>query len=261
MGAWGPAIFSNDTAPEVRDDFRDLVGRGATADEATAKVVEDYCVGDPADPDNNDVWLGLAATQHKTGHTVPSVIERALAITESEEELDRWDPDERKGRLKALLKLRDELQSPVPPPRTIKPRRLAQTVLEPGQHQLFTDGESGSRFLLRVVRIYEDKGGRSPLYTVLDWAGTEAALHAPQNIAPLRKSASRGNTPFFGFLLVGKKPSKANLALLPERYEGPQLEWDQTGLSAMGWSWLDSVVRRDAEIVPPTVRRPEDEQR
>lgn len=72
MGTWGPAIFSNDTAPDVREDFRDLVATGATPAQATEQILAEYGVGMPGDPDNNDLWLGLAATQHKGAGSVSS---------------------------------------------------------------------------------------------------------------------------------------------------------------------------------------------
>ena len=188
MGTWGPAIFSNDTAPGVRDDFRDLVAHGATPAEATEEILAEYSVGIPGDPDNNDLWLGLAATQHKTGHVVPEVIGRALAIAESTKELERWLPADRKGRLQALTKLRETLRTPPPSPRKLRPRSVATTDLLIGQHQLYSDIESGSQFLLRIVGFHEDKGGRFAVYTLLDWDGSEQGLHHPQDIPPLRRN-------------------------------------------------------------------------
>ena len=47
----------------------------ATADDAPAEIIQDYCIGDPSDPDNNDVWLALAAVQHRTGHIAEHVID------------------------------------------------------------------------------------------------------------------------------------------------------------------------------------------
>ena len=38
MGAWGPAIFSNDTSTDVRGDLEDLLGEGLTAQEATDRL-------------------------------------------------------------------------------------------------------------------------------------------------------------------------------------------------------------------------------
>jgi len=34
VGIWGPGIFSDDLAADVREEFRDLIGEGLTAEEA-----------------------------------------------------------------------------------------------------------------------------------------------------------------------------------------------------------------------------------
>jgi hypothetical protein len=71
MGAWGVGIFSNDTASDICEDFRDLIAEGLSAHEATLRLVGEYGV-DGSDEDENDFWLGLAATQHRLGHIAPT---------------------------------------------------------------------------------------------------------------------------------------------------------------------------------------------
>lgn len=44
VGAWGVGIFSNDTASDIREDFRDLVGEGVSARDATLRLVGEYGV-------------------------------------------------------------------------------------------------------------------------------------------------------------------------------------------------------------------------
>ena len=56
MGAWGPAIFSDDLAVDVRDDFRDLIGEGLTADEASERLKAEYA-DTLQDPDEGPVFL------------------------------------------------------------------------------------------------------------------------------------------------------------------------------------------------------------
>ena len=259
MGTWGPAIFSNDTAPDVRDDFCDLVANGATPAEATEQILADYSIGLPGDPDNNDLWLGLAATQHKTGHVVPEVIDRALATTESPQELERWLPGDRKSRLQALTRLRETLRTPPPPPRKLRPRSLATTDLLIGQHQLYSDTESGSQFLLRVVGFHEDKGGRFPVYTLLDWDGSDQALHHPQDIPPLRRNpASYRPSPqmhYIGLMLCPPLPRQDHLRELEPRFSGDALPFRDRGMLVTTWASLPKLVFDYAASVPPTVHQ------
>jgi hypothetical protein len=42
MGAWGTAIFSNDTSTDVRDEFVDPIGDGFDAEDATRQLVSSY---------------------------------------------------------------------------------------------------------------------------------------------------------------------------------------------------------------------------
>lgn len=134
MGAWGTGIFSNDTSRDVRDDFAQHLGDGLTLGEAVEKIVDEYCFGDRLDPDNNDVWLGLAAAQHASGHVTPDVINTALAITESPLEYDRWATEDANKRRSALHKLRETLLSEPRPPKRFRKRVFRTTERTPGDH-------------------------------------------------------------------------------------------------------------------------------
>ena len=65
MGAWGPAIFSDDTACDIRSDYRELLEDGVGDAEATRRVIADY---QHLDQDEAHVlWLALAAAQAALG--------------------------------------------------------------------------------------------------------------------------------------------------------------------------------------------------
>jgi hypothetical protein len=42
LGAWGTAIFSDDTASDVRDEWRDAILDGRSADDATQRLLERF---------------------------------------------------------------------------------------------------------------------------------------------------------------------------------------------------------------------------
>lgn len=83
MGAWGPAIFSDDTAADIRGSYRELLEDQVPDDEATREVLSRYAdVGDDAD-EGHVLWLALAAAQHQVGRLDEDVKQRALAIIDS----------------------------------------------------------------------------------------------------------------------------------------------------------------------------------
>lgn len=47
MGAWGTALYSNDTASDIRGDYVDLLRRGNSNEEALKKLMEKDgdCIG------------------------------------------------------------------------------------------------------------------------------------------------------------------------------------------------------------------------
>ena len=116
MGTWGTAIFSDDTASDVRNDFRELIGDGLSPEEATARLMTRYgsIVDDPEG--GTTFWLGLAVTQWKSGRLQESVKKRALEIIDSGADLRLWSEDEKlvKARAAVLAETRAQLLSPQP---------------------------------------------------------------------------------------------------------------------------------------------------
>ncbi|RJU02433.1 hypothetical protein D6T65_07565 [Arthrobacter frigidicola] len=109
MGSWGTEIFDNTDASDVRREFEDHLAKGATLEEATARIRSDFGVDGAfalsRGAKDNDVWLGLAAVHHERGHSSPAVAARALGIVESGEELERWLKEDRPARAAALAGL------------------------------------------------------------------------------------------------------------------------------------------------------------
>jgi len=76
MGTWGTAIFSDDTASDVRDEFRDLIGEGLSTEQATDKLLREYAPSLDDPDDGPPFWLGLAVTQWKCGRLLERVKEK-----------------------------------------------------------------------------------------------------------------------------------------------------------------------------------------
>ena len=161
MGAWGTAIFSDDTAADVRDAFTDFVAEGLSASEATKRLVRESAEILAEDDDATVFWLALAAAQWKLGRLLEDVRDRAIAIIDGDDDLRRWEDNSRSEvnqRKKHLAKLREQLLSPQPKPRKLKPFRKSSTDFRVGDVASYRlDERTAIRFC--VLHLWGDRGG------------------------------------------------------------------------------------------------------
>jgi hypothetical protein len=168
VGAWGPALFSDDTAMDVRDEYRGFLEDELDDGEATRRALEMFS-DSLHDPDDGPVvWLALAVSQSKLGRLDPVVADRALQVIANGEGMARWEeqgPPSAARRRAALEKARIQLTGPQPPRRKL---HLAKTPLQPGD--VLTRPVLDDRYLLlRVARI---KRG-VPVLVMLNFAGQQ----------------------------------------------------------------------------------------
>ena len=91
MGTWGTGIFSNDTACDVRDMYRDCLACGY--DDAKAELeVTAYWVPQVRDTEEEAVfWIALAVTEHKYGRLSDETKQKALHWIEYEiKNMENW---------------------------------------------------------------------------------------------------------------------------------------------------------------------------
>lgn len=170
MGTWGTGLFSDDITADLRGDFRDLIGDGLSAEEATAKLVEEYRPeSDPIDLEP-PFWLALASVQWSLGRLIPLVHAKALELLDSGADLRRWedDPKQQKKRAAVLEKLRETLTSPQPAPKKIPKRILEENDWPVGAVYRYRL-PSGKYCLFLVCGHTHNKGNRYPNIAVLDW--------------------------------------------------------------------------------------------
>mgnify|MGYP000147355551 FL=1 len=225
MGTWGPAIFSNDTASDVRGDYRDHIGDGLSSEEATSLLEREYC------PDRDDLeqycpfWLGLAAAQFQVGRLTDRAKNAALEIIRDELDLDIWkESGEIKRRKTALNKLYDQLNGPQKRPISIKKTYKATCEWPVGSlvsYQLI----SGNYIVFRVGAILSDKGGEYPQVEVLDWIGGEIPREKDVRFSQvLSHTISGGGTRLLVCRSSERGLPKARLELI--RYgNGGELKW------------------------------------
>lgn len=120
MGTWGTAIFADDIASDVRDDFRNFLADAQSLDLATDAIAESY--GARFDDLGSDTafWLGLALTQWRFGRLDPRIKDAALQIIDRGLDLKNWEGSPEKARRAAVLaKARAKILSPLPPARPL----------------------------------------------------------------------------------------------------------------------------------------------
>jgi hypothetical protein len=211
MGAWGPAIFSDDLAADVREEFRDLIGDGVTAEEASERLKAGYA-DTLQDPDEGPVFLfALAATQWKTGHVVPAIVSEALAALEAGRGMERWEdapPSQQKQRRRALDKLAQQLRTPPRDPLRISRRKLEDTTLKLGDVVAVT--RNHGRIFFAVIDFHVDKGGRAAVVKLLPFLD-----NLPADSSVVREAAESGTReelfetrPFFIAFNGGTNPAR-----------------------------------------------------
>jgi len=129
MGTWGPKIFQDDVAQDVRDEYTDRLRRGETSEEITRKLIASYAeeITDADDDDGPVFWFALADTQWEYGRLLLEVKEKALEAIESGTDLQRWQEENPKGaivREAVLGELRKKLSSPQPPEKKVTQYKL-----------------------------------------------------------------------------------------------------------------------------------------
>ncbi|MDQ1485327.1 MAG: hypothetical protein QOJ62_1020 [Actinomycetota bacterium] len=194
MGAWGPGIFADDTASDIRGEYRELLEDQVSDGEATHRVIEAYR---HLDADEEHVlWLALAATQSQLGRLDDEVHARALDVIDNGRGLELWEqagPRELAKRKAALAKLRAQLTRPQPDRKTVRRPWRHETELLPGDILSFT-ASNGAMALLRVLRVDDHRVGAAPIVEWLDWTGRSL----PGSWGLRRLKARGGNLPALG---------------------------------------------------------------
>ncbi|MCI0744706.1 MAG: DUF4259 domain-containing protein [Verrucomicrobia subdivision 3 bacterium] len=248
MGAWGTAIFSDDTAADIRDDFKDHISDGLSCAEATERILEEWrdSIGDP--DDGPVIWLALAATQWRLGRLMPHVKQKAVEIIDSESNLERWEGKDREKRRKVLERLRAQLQSEQPKPRVIPKRFRDSCDWEIGELIAYTT-LSNDKVLFRVIGFHVDNGGKSPICELLDWKGREIPNEKDLRSVGIKKREHAGGALLISQFIIGRvierelpanRVQRVGIRLRPAQ----QLRRPVLYL----WRYLDRVLKDDFDV-------------
>jgi len=176
IGEWGIAIFSDDLACDVRDDYKYFLGEGYDNDKAIEKLIHDYSemLDDPED--GTIFWLALAATQWKLGRLREDIKVKALEIIENGVDLKRWEQTNDKKLIEkrkvVLEKLKEQLNTPQCPLKRVPKVFKQYTKFSIGDIVCYTLN-TGIKVVFKTVWINEDyRGNRYPIFAVYKWSGT-----------------------------------------------------------------------------------------
>ena len=161
MGAWGPGLFQDDLAQDVRDEYKDRLHRGKSGEEITKELMESYKYA-LADVDDAPVfWFALADTQWNMGRLENFVKEHALEHIEAGQDIKRWESEDPKGTKKRKLvldALKEKLLSPQPLEKKVSQYRLYHCQWKIGDtyaYKIENNAEFCGRYLL-VQKVDED---------------------------------------------------------------------------------------------------------
>ena len=115
MGAWGPGLYSNDIALDVRDTYNGLLSDQMSNEDAYTETVR-HCREIIETEEAPLFWLALAETQWRVGRLTPEVKAKALDCIEEKGGLALWKNDFKGGVAwqRTLSKLKGKLESPMP---------------------------------------------------------------------------------------------------------------------------------------------------
>jgi len=176
VGVDGPGLFSDDTALDVRDAYRQALENGASDEAAEASVLAAFNESLTDDDEAVVVWLALAHSQSKLGRLSGLVRERAIAVLDNGADLARWaeaGPRAAREREAALEKVRAQLTGPQPKRRKIRQPARVVSGLSVGQVLAYR-ARSDRPYVMRVADLFDTREGVYPVIRFLDYTEPES---------------------------------------------------------------------------------------
>lgn len=256
MGAWGPGIYQNDDALDLRDRWRGLVRAGLDPRDVGRRLVDDLDLND--DAEHMPAWLALADLLWRAGRLTPEVKRRALKIVRVGD-LQAWGDAHRRVRQNALEQFRARMVSRLPAPVRVRPRHPCDW--KPGEHIVWRMADGGSA-VLRVVAFDRRWGGGGSPVVQLVAAGrpdeaidtTTLADQQPRRVVHALQLTSgrswRGLRFKLGVFEPGSYPARRVRRLKPassrRRFPGTRIEPIGTR-----WDYLDGFLFRGFDLPWP----------
>ena len=175
MGTWGPKLYQDDFAEEIRDNYKEQLKRGKTGEQITKELLEEYKTVLLDSDDAPIFWFALADTQWELGRLEDKVKQKALYYIQDESDLKRWELEnsrEAKERAKILEGLKNKLLTPQPAKKKVSLYKLYQC-----------EWKIGDIYAYPLEGEYAEKKGVSGRYFLFHKVGE--AIYYPGHIIPV----------------------------------------------------------------------------
>ena len=118
MGIWGPKMYEDDLAQDIKENYKTLLQNGKTNEEAINEILSSY-EEEKKDIDEGPVfWMVFADTLWNYGRLTDEIKGKAIKEIELGNNLNRWKEEgtlkEYKIRERELEKLKEKLNMPMP---------------------------------------------------------------------------------------------------------------------------------------------------
>ena len=118
MGTWGPKLYQDDLAEDIRDYYKEQLHRGKKGIDITQELLIQYQIEISDSEEASVFWFALADTQWNLGRLEDKVKEMALKHIQLGDDLERWEvenPKMAREREQTIQDLQQKLLSPQPP--------------------------------------------------------------------------------------------------------------------------------------------------
>lgn len=223
MGTWGPKLYQDDVAEDIRSEYIEQLKHGKTNEDATKYVISnntDYL----SDYDDEPIfWFALADTQWEYGRLLPYVKEKALEFINNNRNIQRWSDNSQKEislRQMVLANLKDKLNNKMPPIKKIRKYKLYKC-----------SWSVGDTFAYELESNYAFKNGLDGRYLLI--TKVDECEYWPGHIIPI----------------VTFKISKNNK--IPKNLnELESLEYVKTFKSASGYGYVMKMISTSKRVIP-----------
>ncbi len=256
MGAWGTKLYQDDITCDVKDEYIKWLKTGLSNDEITKSLIRLYgdCINDS--DDGPLFWFALADTQWNYGRLLPKIKQKALEYIENKTDLNRWQDDIKlyKIREQELNKLKEKLNSPMPPEKKVSVMRVNKAHWDIGDILLYKirdkyikNSEFCNKYVLfRVRGISKNKNSSLPdqfldsqnIVSIYNWVGSEIPdLSIIDNLKFLQKENYKGELEdrIFIFDYKKRKLDKLNFEVLLK-----DDDYKEISVDANKQTWYDS---------------------
>jgi len=242
MGTWGTAIFSDDLACDIRDDYIKEIIRGKTSEEATQTIKSNHFPIVNNAEEQPVFWIALALTQWKKGRLLAEVKDEAILAIDSGADLLRWESEPGKiqeKRKNELEKAKQILLSPMPPAKKIPipswmkddPWQLGDLISYRITNKDITYPQYvGQYVILRIVetRAIQTNGPKCNFYAIYNWCGDRITDDLTVKNKPyFRIEEGKGWYVTRKYISVGKKDIKEHDMKALEQNDGADIGTDE----------------------------------